>query len=57
MLKKKLSFAVAFVLLWKQSAFAADLILPGAGGQIQQIPPAPMQRRATPEIQVEQGGA
>ncbi|EMS81613.1 ShlB/FhaC/HecB family hemolysin secretion/activation protein [Desulfotignum phosphitoxidans] len=57
MLKKKLSFAVAFVLLWSQSAFAADLILPGAGGQIQQIPPAPMQRRATPEIQVEQGRA
>ena len=56
MLKRKLSFAAALLLL-SQSAFAADLLLPGAGGQIQQVPPAPMPQRAAPEIQVEQGSA
>ncbi len=56
MLKKKLSFAVALLLL-NQSAFAAQLLLPDAGGQIQQVPPAPMPQRAIPEIQIEQGQA
>ncbi|MBW6521775.1 MAG: ShlB/FhaC/HecB family hemolysin secretion/activation protein [Desulfoarculaceae bacterium] len=56
MLKRKLSFAVALLLL-SQSAFAADLLLPGAGGQIQQVPPAPVPPRATPVILIEQGSA
>ena len=56
MLKRKLSFAVALLLL-NQSAFAAELLLPGAGGQIQQVPPAPIPQRAMPEIQIGQGQA
>ncbi len=56
MLKRKLSFAVALLLL-NQSALAAELLLPGAGGQIQQVPPAPIPQRIMPEIQVEQGQA
>jgi hemolysin activation/secretion protein len=56
MLKIKLSFAVAILLL-NQSAFAADTALPGAGGQIQQIPPVPVQQRAVPEIRIDQGDA
>jgi len=56
MSKVKLSFAVALLLL-NQSAFAADAPLPGAGGQIQQIPRAPVPRRAVPEIRIEQGQA
>ena len=47
-------FTLAFLAL-SQSAFAANLILPGAGGQIQQIPPATIPQKAAPEIQVEQG--
>ena len=38
-----------------QSAFAQ--IPPSAGGQIQQIPPAPIPQRAVPEIRIEQGSA
>ncbi len=56
MLKRKLSFAVALLLL-NQSAFAVDAPLPGAGGQIQQIPPAPIPQRAVPDIRIEQGAA
>ena len=56
MSKIKLSFAVALLLL-NQSAFAADPPLPGAGGQIQQIPPAPIPQKAVPEIRIEQGEA
>ncbi|MBU4584543.1 MAG: ShlB/FhaC/HecB family hemolysin secretion/activation protein [Proteobacteria bacterium] len=56
MLKRKLSFAVALLLL-NQSAFAAELLLPGAGGQIQQVPPAPIPQKAMPGIQIEQGQA
>ena len=37
-----------------QSSFAAEL--PSAGGQVQQIPPAPAPQRAVPPLQVEQGG-
>ncbi|MDO8597908.1 MAG: POTRA domain-containing protein, partial [Sulfuricaulis sp.] len=36
-----------------QSAFAADP--PRAGGEIQQIPPAPIPQKAVPEIKIEQG--
>ena len=53
MSKTKL-FAVALLALG-QSAFAAEP--PSAGGQIQQIPPAPVLQKAVPEIRIEQGGA
>ncbi len=54
MSKVKLSFVVAFVFL-NQSVLAANAPLPGAGGQIQLIPPAPILPRTVPEIRVEQG--
>jgi hemolysin activation/secretion protein len=47
-------FTVALLAL-SQSAFAQ--IPPGAGGQFQQIPPAPMPQRAVPEIRIEPVGA
>lgn len=49
-------FTVALLAL-SQSAYAANLILPGAGGQIQQIPPTTIPQKAAPEIQIEQGAA
>jgi hemolysin activation/secretion protein len=54
MLKRKLSFAVSLLLL-SQSAFAAEAPLPSGGGQIQQIPPAPIPQQAVPDIRIEQG--
>ena len=56
MLKRKVSFAVALLFL-SQSAFAADAPLPSGGGQIQQIPPAPVPQQAVPDIRLEQGNA
>ncbi|MEI6207903.1 MAG: ShlB/FhaC/HecB family hemolysin secretion/activation protein [Desulfuromonadales bacterium] len=53
MLKTKL-FTIALLAL-SQSAFAADL--PSAGGQIQQIPHAPVIPRAVPKIRIEPGSA
>jgi hemolysin activation/secretion protein len=47
-------FTVALLAL-SQSVFAQ--IPPGAGGQFQQIPPAPMPQRAVPEIRIEPVGA
>jgi len=51
MLKRKL-FTVVLLAL-SQSVFAAEQ--PSAGGQIQQIPPAPIPQKAVPEIRIEQG--
>lgn len=45
----------AALLTLGQSAFAAEP--PSAGGQFQQIPPAPAPQRDMPEIRIEQGGA
>ena len=42
------------LLAMSQSAFAQIPL--GAGGQIQQIPPTPVQERPYPEIRIEQGG-
>lgn len=48
------SALIAGVLLWPgQSALAAPLV--GAGGQIQQIPPAPAPERPIPEIRIDRG--
>ena len=55
MLKMKL-FTVALLAL-SQSAFAQIGAPPPLGGQIQQIPPAPIPQRPVPEIRIEQGGA
>ena len=49
---RQIAVTVALLALSK-SAFAADL--PSAGGQFQQIPPAPIQQKAVPEIRIEQG--
>jgi len=51
----KIKVVTIALLALSQSAFAAELLLPGAGGQIQQIPPAPIPQRVFPEIQTEQG--
>ena len=56
MLKRKVSFAVAILLL-SQSAFAAEAPLPSGGGQIQQIPPPPVPQQVVPDIRLEQGNA
>ena len=53
MSKSKL-FTVA-VLALSQSAFAQIQLPPSAGGQMQQIPPAPTLERAPPEIRIEPG--
>jgi len=47
-------FTIALLAL-SQSAFAQSP--PSAGGQIQQIPPAPIPQEAIPEIRIELGGA
>ena len=49
-------FTVAFLAL-SHGAHAQLAVPPGAGGQIQQIPPAPSPQKAIPEIRIEQGGA
>jgi len=46
-------FSLALLIL-SQSAIAQNP--PGAGGQMQQIPPVPAPQRAAPEIRIEQGG-
>jgi hemolysin activation/secretion protein len=51
---KIMKFTIALLAL-SQSVFAQ--IPPGAGGQFQQIPPAPMPQRAVPEIRIEPVGA
>ncbi|MDO8597617.1 MAG: POTRA domain-containing protein, partial [Sulfuricaulis sp.] len=43
------------ILALSESAFAQ--IPPSAGGQMQQIPPAPVLQRAVPQIRLEPGGA
>ena len=55
MLKMKL-FTVALLAL-SQSAFAQIGAPPPLGGQIQQIPPAPIPQRPVPEIRIEQPSA
>ena len=51
-MSKKIILPVALFAL-SQSTFAAEL--PSAGGQVQQIPPAPTPQRAAPPLQIEQG--
>jgi len=51
----KIKLFTVGVLALSQSAFAQ--VPAGAGGQIQQIPPAPALQRAVPQIRIEQGGA
>ena len=51
----KIKFFTVALLVLSQNAFAADL--PSAGGQIQQIPPLPIQQKAVPKIRIEQGKA
>jgi hemolysin activation/secretion protein len=50
----KLKLITVALLALSQSAFAQNP--PSAGGQIQQIPPAPVRERPFPEIRIEQGG-
>ncbi len=50
----KLKLITIALLALSQSAFAQNP--PSAGGQIQQIPPAPVREKAFPEIRIEQGG-
>ncbi len=45
-------FAIALLAL-SRNAFATDL--PGAGAQIQQIPPVPISQKATPTIPIKPG--
>ena len=52
---QKIEFFTVALLIFSQNAFAADL--PSAGGQIQQIPPLPIQQNAVPKIRIEQGKA
>ena len=52
----KIKLFTAAVLALSQIAFA-QTTPPSAGGQIQQIPPAPVPQKAIPEIRIEQGGA
>ena len=52
----KIKLFTAVVLALSQTAFA-QTTPPSAGGQIQQIPPAPVPQKAIPEIRIEQGGA
>lgn len=47
--------ALVALLVLSQGVFAQVVPPPGAGGQFQQIPPAPMPQRAIPEIRIEQG--
>ena len=56
MLKTRVPAVFALLLLC-QGAMAAEWTYPGAGGQIRQIPPAPSEQRAVPEIRREQGNA
>ena len=49
-------FTIALLAL-NQSAFSQIAIPPGAGGQLQLIPPPPMPQKAIPDIRIERGGA
>lgn len=51
----KINLFTVVLLALSQSAFAQNP--PSAGGQLQQIPPAPILQRAVPEIRIEQGNA
>ena len=53
-MRKTKIFGIAMLAL-TQSAFGQTPPPPGAGGQIQQIPPAPVPQRAPPEIRIEPG--
>jgi hemolysin activation/secretion protein len=50
-----LKLVTVALLALSQSAFAQTP--PSAGGQLQQIPPAPVLQRDLPEIRIQQGGA
>jgi hemolysin activation/secretion protein len=54
MSKLQINCALAFLAL-SQIAYAQTP--PGAGGQMQQIPPVPMPQRPVPDIRIERGGA
>ena len=57
-MSKNAEFITVALLAFSQSAFAQIQIPPGAGGQMQQIPPPPtLQKKAVPQIRIEQGGA
>ena len=51
---RQIAVAVALLALG-QSAFAADVRMPSAGSQFQQIPPSPIIQKEVPKIQIEQG--
>ena len=51
-----LRMALIAVLALSQGALA-QVVQPGAGSQMQQIPPAPAPQRAIPEIRIEKGSA
>ena len=51
---RQIAVAVALLALG-QSAFAADVRMPSAGRQFQQIPPSPIIQKEVPKIQIEQG--
>ena len=51
----KIKLVTVALLALSQSAFAQ--IPPSAGGQMQQIPPAPVLQKAVPQIRIERGGA
>lgn len=52
-----LKIALIALLTVSQGVFAQIVPPPGAGGQIQQVPPAPVPQRAIPEIRIEKGSA
>ena len=51
----KIKLVTVALLALSQSVFAVDP--PGAGGQIQQIPPAPIPQKTAPDIRIEPGTA
>ena len=51
---RQIAVAVALLALG-QSAYAADVKMPSAGSQLQQIPPTPTIQKEVPKIQIEQG--
>jgi hemolysin activation/secretion protein len=50
----KISLLTLSLLALSQGAFAQIQIPPAAGGQMQQIPPAPVLQKAVPQIRLEQ---
>ena len=50
----KIKIFTAALLALSPSAFAQVQLPPSTGGQIQQIPPAPVLQKALPEIRIEQ---